>query len=53
MEDRNKDDPRLDFLNIYLQKTFRLKGDKWQKLITSDDRVNNYFVSNVGSRGYH
>ena len=53
MEDRNKDDPRLEFLNIYLQKTFRLKGDKWQKLMTSDDRVNNYFVSNVGSRGYH
>lgn len=44
MEERNKDDPRLEFFNFFVQKSLRIKGDKWQKLITSDDRVNKLFV---------
>jgi hypothetical protein len=42
-EERRKDDlsdPRLDFLNLYLQKTFKSpKGEKWQKFMTTDERV--------------
>lgn len=48
MEDRGKDDPLLEYINYYIQRTYRIKGEKWQKLMTSDDRVNNYFVSNDG-----
>lgn len=39
-----KDDPRLDFLNDYLQRTYRTKGDKWQKLMTSDDKVTKLLI---------
>lgn len=41
-EEKRKDDlsdPRLDFLNIYMQKTYRSKGEKWQKFLTTDERV--------------
>lgn len=41
-EEKRKDDltdPRLDFINFYLQKTHRSKGEKWQKYLTTDERV--------------
>lgn len=40
-DDRKKEDmdPRLEFVSSYVSKTFRIKGDKWQKLMMSDDKV--------------
>ncbi|KAG5679915.1 hypothetical protein PVAND_009451 [Polypedilum vanderplanki] len=37
-EERSKDDPRLELINLHIQKTFRIKSDKWQKLMASDER---------------
>lgn len=43
MDDKRREDndPRLEFLSSYVTKTFRIKSDKWQKLLMSDDKVNN------------
>jgi hypothetical protein len=32
-------DPRAEFIGNYVTKTFRLKPDKWPKLMNSDDKV--------------
>lgn len=32
-------DPRLEYISSYVTKTFRIKSDKWQKLITSEEKV--------------
>jgi hypothetical protein len=40
-EERSKDDPRLEFINAYLQKTFRIKSDKWQRMMASEEKVTN------------
>lgn len=43
-EEKRRDDltdPRLDFINLYLQKTYKSKGEKWQKYMTTDERVKN------------
>lgn len=51
-EEKRKDDltdPRLDFLNVYLQKTYRSKGEKWQKFMATDERVGEEAFC---SRGY-
>lgn len=44
-EERRKDDlndPRLEFFNLYIQKTYKSpKGEKWQKFLTTDERVTN------------
>lgn len=32
-------DPRLEFLGALVMKTFRVKIDKWNKLLASDDKV--------------
>lgn len=38
------DDPRLEFLLSYLTKSYKLKQDKWNKMIASDEnRVWNRF----------
>lgn len=41
--DKTKEDadPRLEFINSYVTKTFRIKSDRWQKLMLSDDKVTN------------
>lgn len=40
-EDRKRQDPdqRSDFVGHQVLKSFRLKPDKWQKLMGSDDQV--------------
>lgn len=40
-DDKKKEDsdPRIDYISSYVTKTFRLKSDKWQKLMMSDDKV--------------
>jgi hypothetical protein len=40
-DDKKKEDtdPRLDYISSYVTKTFRIKLDKWQKLMASDDKV--------------
>lgn len=40
-EERKRQDPdvRTDFIGTQVLKTFRLKSDKWQKLMSSDDQV--------------
>ena len=42
--DKKKEDvdPRLEFISVYVMKTYRFKIDKWQKLMTSDDKVTNH-----------
>lgn len=32
-------DPRVDYIGSYVTKTFRIKSDKWQKLMMSEDKV--------------
>lgn len=41
MDDKKKEDmdPRIEFLSSYVMKTFRIKSDRWQKLMMSDDKV--------------
>lgn len=41
MDDKKKEDmdPRVEFLSSYVMKTFRIKSDRWQKLMMSDDKV--------------
>lgn len=36
---KEEPDPRVDFISQYVMKTFRVKIDKWQKMMTSDDKV--------------
>lgn len=36
---KEETDPRLDFISSYVTKTYRIKSDKWQKLMTSDEKV--------------
>lgn len=31
------EDPRLDFIGDYVLRTFKLKQDKWQKCVSSED----------------
>lgn len=40
-EDKKKEDvdPRLEFVSTCVLKTYRMKQDKWQKLMSSDDKV--------------
>lgn len=40
-EEKKKEvsDPRLEFVSGYLTKTFRIKIEKWQKLMASEDKV--------------
>lgn len=40
-DDKKKDDgdPRLEFISSYVKKTFRIKSDKWQKLMASEEKV--------------
>lgn len=40
-DDKKKEDtdPRLDYISSYVTKTFRIKSDKWQKLIISEEKV--------------
>lgn len=40
-EDKKKEDvdPRLEFVSSCVLKTFRMKQDRWQKLMSSDDKV--------------
>lgn len=44
-DDKKKDDgdPRLEYISSYVTKTFRMKLDKWQKLITSEEKVTKWF----------
>lgn len=32
-------DSRLDYLCTFVTKTFRVKQEKWQKLLSTDDKV--------------
>lgn len=46
MEDkkqREDADPRLDYLASYVTKTFRMKYDKWQKMLMTEDKVTTPF----------
>lgn len=37
---KEETDPRMDYISSYVTKTFRIKVDKWQKLMASDgDKV--------------
>lgn len=40
-DDKKKEDgdPRIEYISSYVTKTFRIKSDKWQKLMMSDDKV--------------
>lgn len=40
-EDKKKEDTdaRLDFISSFVLKSFRMKADKWQKLMISDEKV--------------
>lgn len=40
-DDKKKEDvdPRLEYMSTCVLKTFRMKQDRWQKLMTSDDKV--------------
>lgn len=40
-DDKKKEevDPRLEFMSSCVLKTYRMKQDRWQKLMTSDDKV--------------
>lgn len=43
-KDKGEEDPRLEFIISYLLKSLRLKSDKWQKLMgTEDNRVSIFF----------
>lgn len=43
-EERKRQDPdaRTDFIGVQVLKSFRLKPDKWQKLMASDDQVTKF-----------
>lgn len=40
-EDKKKEDvdPRLEFVSTSVLMTYRMKQDRWQKLMSSDDKV--------------
>lgn len=40
-DDKKKEDvdPRLEFVSTTVLKSFRMKQDRWQKLMASDDKV--------------
>jgi hypothetical protein len=46
-EERKRQDPdvRTDFIGVQVLKSFRLKPDKWQKLMASDDQVTKIFIN--------
>lgn len=43
-KDKGEEDPRLEFITSYLLKSLRLKSDKWQKLMgTEDNKVSIFY----------
>lgn len=47
-KDKGEEDPRLEFIISYLLKSLRLKSDKWQKLMgTEDNRVSIFFYKTL------
>ena len=47
MTDKKVDDGdvRLEFIASYVMKTHRIKLDKWQKMMTSDDKVTGFLTA--------
>lgn len=47
MTDKKVDDGdvRLEFIASYVMKTHRIKLDKWQKMMASDDKVTGFLTA--------
>lgn len=49
---KKKEDPRVDIISNYVLKTMRLKAEKWQKLMSTEELKVKYILITFAKRAY-